>query len=110
MSIGDVGTAEPFGRFIPPHQMNADNFASGSSDDSQHLNQTTVFNGQKTTGTGQPRNTGIQMSPGKSAPPGITGVTQTSAKKVSQMGGTQTTPPPSPKRSTSMGRTQTTPP
>ena len=46
VSIGDVGTAEPFTRYIPPHQTNADNIASGSSEDSQHFNQTTVFNGQ----------------------------------------------------------------
>ena len=69
----------------------------------------TVFNG-KTTGTSQPRNTGIQMSPGEPALLGITGVMQTSPKKVSQTGGTQTTPPLSLKRSTSTGGTQTTPP
>ena len=107
MSIRDVGT-EHFGRYIPPHQTNADNFASGSSEDSQNFNQTTVFNGQKATGTGQPRNTGMQTSPGKPAPTGITGAMQTSPKKVSQTGGTQTTPPSSPKRSTSTGGTQTT--
>lgn len=63
ISIGDAGTAEPFGRYILPCQTNADNFASGSSEDSQHFNQTTVFNGQtnKTTGAGQPRDTGMQM-------------------------------------------------
>ena len=33
----------------------------------------------------------------------------TSPKKISQTGGTQTTPPPSPKRSTLTGETQTTP-
>ena len=109
MSITGVGTAEAFGRFIPPHPMNADNFAAGSSEDLQNFNQMTVFNG-KATGTNQPRNTGMQTSPGKPAPAGITGVMQTSPKKVSQTGGTQTTPPSSPKRSTSTGGTQTTPP
>ena len=88
---------------------NADNFAAGASEDSQNLNQTTVFNG-KSTGTDQPRNTGMQMSPSKPAPAGITGSMQTSPKKVSQTGGTQTTPPSSPKRSTLTGETQTTPP
>ena len=92
MSITDVGTAEPFGRFIPPCQMDADNFASGSSEDSQNFNQMTVFNG-KTTGTIKPRNTGMQTSPSEPAPRGITRWTQTSPKKVSQTGGTQTTPP-----------------
>ena len=52
----------------------------------------------------------MQTSPGKPATAGITRVTQTAPKKVSQTGGTQTTPPPSPKRSTSTGETQTTPP
>ena len=60
----------------------------------------TVFNG-KLTVMDKPRSTGMQMSPGKPAQAGITGVTQTLPKKVSQTGGTQTTPPPSP---------QTTPP
>ena len=108
MSITDVGTAEPFGRFIPPHQMNGDNFALGSSEDSQNFNRTRVFN-WKSTGTNQPRNTGMQMSPSEPAQLGITRVTQTSPKKVSQAGGTQTTPSLSPKRSTSTGGTQTTP-
>ena len=52
----------------------------------------------------------MQMSPGEPAPTGITRATQKSSKKVSQMGGTQTTPPSSPKRSTSTGGTQSTPP
>ena len=108
MSITDVGTTEPSGRFIPPHQMNADNFASGSSEDSQNFNQTTVFN-RKTTCTNQPRNTGMQISPSEPALLGITGVMQTSPKRVSQTGGTQTTPPSSPERATSTGGTQTTP-
>ena len=104
-----MGTVEPFGRLIPPHQTNAYKFASGSSEDSQNSNQMTVFNG-KTTGTNQPRNTSMQMSPGEPAPLGITRVTQTSPKKVLQTGGTQTTPPSSPKRSTSTEGTQTAPP
>ena len=76
---------------------------------SQNFNQTTVFNG-KSTATDQPRNTGMQTSPGEPAPTGITRVTQTSPNKVSQTEGTQTTPPPSPRRSTLTGETQTTPP
>ena len=108
MSITGVGTAEPFGGFIPYCPMNADNFAAGSSEDLQNFNQTTVFNG-KSTGTNQPWNTGMQTSPSKLAPLGITGVMQTLPKKVSQTGGTQTTPLSSPKRSLSTGGTQTTP-
>ena len=82
MSITGVDTAEPFHRFIPPCPTNVDNFAAGSSEDSQNFNQMTVFNG-KATGTSQPRNTGIQTSPSEPAPLEITGVTQTSPKKVS---------------------------
>ena len=108
MSITGNGGAEQFGRFIPPHPTNADNFAAGSSEDSQNFNQTTVFNG-KSTGTDQPMNTGMQISPSKPAPAGITRATQTSPKKISQTGGTQTIPPLSPRRSTLTGETQTTP-
>ena len=73
----------------------------------------TVFNGpsnSKTSGTSQPRNIGIQTSPDVPAPTGVTGVTQTAPKTISQMGGTQTTPPQSTKRTTSTGGKQTTPP
>ena len=108
LSITGDGQAEQLGRFIPPCPTNADNFAAGSSEDSQNLNQTTVFNG-KSTGTDQPRNTCMQTSPGKPTTTGITRVTQTAPKKVSQTGGTQTTPPPSTRRSTLTGETQTTP-
>ena len=109
MSITGMDRVEPFGRFIPPCPMNADNFAAGSSEDSQNFNQMTVFNG-KPTGMGQPRNTDMQMSPSRPAPTGITRVMQTSPKKVSQTGETKTTPPLSPRRSTLTGGTQTTPP
>ena len=47
---------------------------------------------------------GFQVKPAQT---GITRSTQTSPKKISQTGGTQTTPPPSPGRPT--GETQTTP-
>ena len=52
----------------------------------------------------------MQTSPGKPAPTGVTATMQTSPNRISQMGGTQTTPPPSPRRPTSTGGTQTTPP
>ena len=82
MSIKDAGTVQPLDRYVPPHQMNADNFVSGSSDNLQNFNQTTVFSG-KSTGTSQSKNTGMQMSPGDTALTGITGAMQTSPKKVS---------------------------
>ena len=75
LSVTGEGAAKPFGRFIPPCPTNADNFAAGSSEDSQNFNQITVFNG-KSTGTDHSRNTGMQASPGESAPTGITGVMQ----------------------------------
>ena len=53
---------------------------------------------------------GMQTLPSELAPAGITGAMQTSSKKVSQTGGTQTTPPSSPRRSTSTGGMQTMPP
>ena len=81
MSIRDAGTIQLLGRYVPPCQMNTDNFASGSSDNLQNLNQTMVFNG-KSTGTNQPRNTSMQTSPGKPALIGITGAMQTSPRKV----------------------------
>ena len=54
----------------------------------------------------QNKSTNIQMSPKHPAPTG----TQAMNKKASQVGGTQTMPPPSPKKSTSTGGTQTSPP
>ena len=57
LSVTAEGEAQPLGRFTPPHPTNADNFASGSSDDSPNL--TTVYNGAN-----PPRNMGIQTSPG----------------------------------------------
>ena len=83
-------------------------FAAGLSEDSQNFNQTTVFNA-KSTVTDQPRSTAMQMSSSKPAHTGITRATQTSPRKVSQTGRTQTTLPPSPRRSTLTIETQTTP-
>ena len=110
---------QPLGHFVPPRQSHpSDNNPSSSEDDSnQNQNNTTVFNGQThqkmvSTGTGmdQPSNTGIQTSPATSAPTGITEATQTLPIRKTQVGGTQTTPPPSPKKATSSEGTQTTPP
>ena len=61
------------------------------------------------TSKGQSANAGMQTSPDISAPTGIVGGTQTSPKRDTQIGGTQTSPPPTPKKSTSSGGTQTTP-
>ena len=66
----------------------------------------TVFNGISTV-MGKLRSTSLQTSPGEPAQAEITGATQM-LLKVSQTGGTQTTPPPLPRGSTSMGETQTT--
>ena len=109
--IRDAGAPEPFCQFIPPHQMHAmDNYTSGSSDESQQHNHMTVFNGpsnSKTPGASQPRNTGIQMSPGEPVPIGVIGAMQTSPRRISQIGGT---PPPSPRRAILTGGIQTPPP
>ena len=84
-----VGNA---GHFIPPTRPHpSDNNPSGSKDE---LNQT-VFCGQNTQ---------------KPVSTDMTGGTQTSPRKNTQVGGTKTSPPPSPKRSTLSGGTQTTPP
>ena len=110
---------QPQSCFILPRQSHpSDNFPSSSEDDShQNKNNTTVFHGQThqktvSTGTGsdQTSNTGMQTSPAVSAPTGITAATQTSSRKRTQEGGTQTTPPTSPKKTTSSGGIQTTPP
>ena len=107
------------GCFIPPRQSHpSDNNPSSSEDDSnQNPNNTTVFQGQThqksvSTGTGmdQPSNTGMQMFPAAPAPTAVTEATKTSPRIRTQVGGTQTTLPPSPKKSTSSGGTQTTPP
>ena len=45
--------------------------------------------------------------PADPAPTGVTGGTKLSPRMSTQVGGTQTTPPPSPKKSTSSGATQT---
>ena len=96
MSARDMGTpCQVLGHFVSPRKSHpTDNNPSGSKDDSnQNHNETTVFNGQpqqKSTGTGtgldQPSNTGMQTSP---APTGITGATQTSPRKKTQVGGTK---------------------
>ena len=99
MSVGDTGTPDQlFGCFVPPQQTHPNNnHVSGSSDDSQQQhNQNTIFNvpsNNKTTGTDQPRNAGMQMSPSAPAPTGVTEATQMSPKKTTSSGGTQTTPP-----------------
>ena len=81
----------------------------GLSEDSHNFNQMTVFNG-KATVTDQLRGIDTKRPSSKPAQTGITISTQTSPKKISQTGGTQTTPPPSPRRSTLTGETQTIPP
>ena len=109
---------QPLGHFVLLKQSQpSDNNPSSSEDDSnQNQNNTTVFQGQTHqsvsthTGRDQPSNTRLQMPPDTTAHAGITRATQTSPRRSTQVGGTQTTPLPSPKKSTSTGGTQTTPP
>ena len=57
--------------------------------------------------------TGIGMSqPSNTAPvpTGTTGAMQTSLRRDTEVGGTQTSPPPQPKKHTASGGTQTAPP
>ena len=100
------------GQFIPPTRPQLSENNHSSSED--NANQT-VFHGQssqkpRSAGTNkcELRNTGMQTSPAIPAPKGMTGGTQTSPKRDTQVGGTQTSPLPSPKRATSLGGIQTT--
>ena len=94
------GASEPSGRFIPlqPQPASTDN----SCQDTDNSNMTTVYY-EKSTGRHQNKTTGMQMSPRDPGPTGTTTTTQTSHGMASQVGGTQTTPPPSPKMLTSTG-------
>ena len=51
-----------------------------------------------------------QLSNTAPVPTGATGATQISPKRDTQVGGTQTPPPPQPSKHTASGGTQTTPP
>ena len=72
-------------------------------------NTTTMYY-EKSTGKCQNKSTSIQTSPRHPKPKGTTIATQTTNRKASQVGGTQTMPPPSPRKSTSTGGMQTSPP
>ena len=72
-------------------------------------NTTTVYY-EKSNGECQNKSTSIQTSPKNTVLMGTTTAIQTTNQKVSQVGGTQTTPPPPFRKPTSMGGTQTSPP
>ena len=96
---------KPSGRFVPPQPNNT----GSSSQETDNSNMTTVYY-EKSTGKCQNKSTSIQTSPRHPEPRGATTATQTTNRKASQVGGTQTMPPPSPKKSTSTGGTQASPP
>ena len=105
LSVAGNGSNKPSSRFVPPQPNNTDS----SSQEMDNLNTTTVYY-EKSTGKHQKKSTSIQTSPRHPESRGTTTATQTTNKKASQVGRTQTTPPPSPKKSTSTGGTQTSPP
>ena len=113
------------GRYIPPLQRHPNDHgpSSGSgnrssqSSDREAVDDTTIYTGiphQKTTDTdsqtGPSSNSKTQTCPSTWQPIRVTGAMQTSPAKSTQMGGTQTTPPPHPNKTTSSGGTQTSPP
>ena len=102
LSIAGNGPNVPSSRFVPPQPNNT----GSSSQDTDNLNTTTVYYEM---GEHQNKTTSIQTSPKYPGSTETTTATQTANKKASQVGGTQTTPPPSPKKSTSTGGTQTSP-
>ena len=94
------------GQFIPPGQSN---LPDNSPSDSDYVINQTVFQGnthQKSVSTG---NSVSQQSHSAPAPAGATGATQMSPNRDTQVGGTQTSPPPQPSKHTALGGTQTTP-
>ena len=105
LSVAGNSLNEPSGRFVPPQPNNT----GSSSQEMDNLNTTTVYY-EKSTGEHQNKSTSIQMSPKHPELRGTTTATQTTNKKASQAGETQTMPPPSPKKPTSTGGTQTSPP
>ena len=70
---------------------------------------TTTVSHEKSNGEHQNRSTSIQMSPKNTVLMGTTTAIQTTNQRASQVGGTQTTPPPPLRKPTSMGGTQTSP-
>ena len=91
LSVASNGSKGPSRRFVPPQPNNT----GSSSQETDNSNRTTVYY-EKSAGECQNKSTSIQMSPRNTASTGTTTTTQTSNKKASQVGGTQTMPPPSP--------------
>ena len=92
LSIAGNGSNEPSGRFVPPQPNNT----GSSSQEMDNSNTTTVYY-EKSNGECQNKSTSIQTSPRNAVSTGTTTTTQTTNQKASQVGGTQTMPPPSPK-------------
>ena len=94
------------GRFIPPGQSNPTGSSPSDSDDK--CNQTVFHSStqQKSVSTGISTNQESNTAP---APTDTIGAAHTLPKRNTQVGGTQTSPPPQPKKNTAVGCTQTTP-
>ena len=105
LSVAGTGSNEPSGRFVPPQPNNT----GSSSQEMDNSNITTVYY-EKSNGECQNKSTSIQTSPRNAVSTGTTTATQTTNQKASQVGRTQTMPPPTPRKSTSTGGTQTSPP
>ena len=105
LSVAGTSSNKLSSRFVPPQPNNT----GSSSQEMDNLNTTTVYY-EESNGECQNKSTSIQMSPRNAVSTGTTTTTQTTNQKASQVGRTQTTPPPSPRKSTSTGVTQTSPP
>ena len=87
-----VQISHPAG-FVPPQPNNT----GSPSQEMDNLDTTTMYY-EKSTGKHQNKSTSIQTSPKHLELRGTTTATQTTNIKASQVGGTQTTPPPAPKQ------------
>ena len=105
LPVADNGLNKPSGRFVPPQPNNT----GSSSQEMDNSNTTTVYY-DKSNGEHQNKSTSIQASPKNTVSMGTTTAIQTTNQKASQVGGTQTTPPPPLRKPTSTGGTQTSPP
>ena len=92
LSVACNGSNKPSSRFVPPQPNNT----GSSSQEMDNSNTTTVYH-EKSTGKHQNKSTSIQTSPRHPESRGTATATQTTNKKASQVGGTQTTPPTSPR-------------
>ena len=105
LSVAGNSSNEPSRRFVPPQPNNT----GRSSQETDNSNTTTVYY-EKSNGEHQNKSTSIQTSPRNAVSTETTTTIQTTNQKASQVGRTQTMPPPLPRKSTSTGETQTSPP